>query len=95
MAENTPAAEDKQAAAGAQEESATTPEPQAPEVPESFRKELETARREAARYRTERNELRKDAQAWRDQQEAEKTELEKAQQPGTGSDAAGAGDRST
>ncbi|AGE37468.1 hypothetical protein CU7111_1885 [Corynebacterium urealyticum DSM 7111] len=84
MAENTPAAEDNQAAqANAQEATPTTPETQAketPDIPESFRKELEDARREAARYRTERNELRQDTEAWRTQQEAEKSELQKAQE---------------
>lgn len=60
---------------GAQEEPDNT---DAQPVPEHFRKELEEARREAARYRTERNELRADAESWRTQQEAEKTELQKA-----------------
>ncbi|WP_308608633.1 hypothetical protein [uncultured Corynebacterium sp.] len=59
---------------GTQEEPDTDSQP----VPEHFRKELEEARREAARYRTERNELRADAESWRTQQEAEKTELQKA-----------------
>ncbi|MCQ9128170.1 hypothetical protein I6H48_00680 [Corynebacterium amycolatum] len=59
---------------GTQEEPGTDSQP----VPEHFRKELEEARREAARYRTERNELRADAESWRTQQEAEKTELQKA-----------------
>lgn len=61
---------------GTQEEPDTHADEQP--IPEPFRKELEEARREAARYRVERNELRADAEAWRNQQEAEKTELQKA-----------------
>lgn len=62
---------------GAQEEPDTSD--QQP-IPDAFRKELEEARRQAARYRTERNELRADAENWRKQQDAEKTELQRAQE---------------
>lgn len=64
----------EQAEPGAQEAQAT-----AMSV-EDYKSALKRANSEAARYRTERNELRKDADAWRAQQEAEKSELQKLQE---------------
>lgn len=48
--------------------------------PEDLRAELSKVRREAAKYRTERNELRPLAEKARQAEEANKTELEKAQE---------------
>ncbi|GAB3946767.1 hypothetical protein [Corynebacterium tapiri] len=47
---------------------------------EDLEKALAKARKEAARYRTERNDLRGDAEKYREAKEAEKSELEKAQE---------------
>ncbi|AZA12973.1 hypothetical protein ACFPVT_02630 [Corynebacterium choanae] len=46
---------------------------------DDYREALNKANAEAARYRTECNELRKDAEAYRELKESEKTELERAQ----------------
>ncbi|MDO4928956.1 MAG: hypothetical protein Q3976_07860 [Corynebacterium sp.] len=48
--------------------------------PEDYEKEIAELRRESAKYRTQRNELQADAEAYRKQQEAEKTELQRAQE---------------
>lgn len=44
---------------------------------EALRKELKRAREDAAKYRVERNELSKDAEAYRKIKESEKTDLER------------------
>lgn len=48
--------------------------------PEDALKELEKARKEAAKYRVERNQLRDAAAKWQEYEESQKTELEKAQE---------------
>lgn len=45
---------------------------------ESYQQELEKLRKENAKYRTERNEYRADAEKFREMQDAEKTELQRA-----------------
>lgn len=75
-------------AATEQQENNTTPPQEAPannasseDIPvDVLRKQLADARKEAARYRNERNDLKDDAQAWRDKQEAEKSEIERLQE---------------
>ena len=75
-------------AATEQQESNATPPQEAPadnantdDIPvDVLRKQLADARKEAARYRNERNDLKDDAQAWRDKQEAEKSEIERLQE---------------
>lgn len=58
-----------------------TPAPQeGAETPRDYEAEIRKLREEAARYRTERNELREDAEQWRATQEAEKSELQRAQE---------------
>lgn len=47
---------------------------------ESYQKELEKLRKENAKYRTERNEYRADAEKFREMQDAEETELQRAQE---------------
>lgn len=44
---------------------------------EDYQQALARVRKEAARYRVERNELREDAEKWREKQESEKTELQR------------------
>ncbi|MDU3174602.1 MAG: hypothetical protein E6689_04135 [Corynebacterium striatum] len=46
---------------------------------ESYQRELEKLRKECAKYCTERNEFRADAEKYRKIQDAEKTELQRAQ----------------
>lgn len=47
---------------------------------DEMKKELEAARKEAAKYRVERNEYRTDAEKFREQQEAEKSDLQRIQE---------------
>lgn len=51
-----------------------------PRSEESFLKEIADLRREAAKYRSERNALRDDAEKWHEHEEAQKTDLQKAEE---------------
>lgn len=68
---------DQQAQAAADDQTLTG-KPQM--TAEDLEAALREARKEAAKYRTERNEYRSDAEKFREQQEAEKTELQRAQE---------------
>lgn len=63
----------------AQEAADNTPEKQ-DLSPEKLQQELRKAREEAARYRVERNELRGAAEKWNEHEEAQKSELQRAQE---------------
>lgn len=47
---------------------------------ETAQAQIDKLRKEAARYRNERNELKSDAEAWREKQESEKTEMQRLQE---------------
>lgn len=83
MAEETTATNDghNEAAEVAQQDSTQEEGHSKPErTTESYQQELEKLRKENAKYRTERNEYRADAEKFREMQDAEKTELQRAQE---------------
>lgn len=82
-AEETTATNDghNDAAEVAQQDPAQEEENSKPErTTESYQQELEKLRNENAKYRIERNEYRADAEKFREMQDAEKTELQRAQE---------------
>lgn len=66
--------------AGAQEASGTTDEAQQEKTPEFYERELKKARQDAAKYRTKYQEVRPLADKYKQHEEENKTELEKAQE---------------